>query len=217
MFLKELLKNVYESKMGHDLFNEYVFVQNVPYRNILELMKDPYSFWFDNSSTVKRESRDDIIRKSMDDALNNLENIFGKDLTEWQWGRLHKVLFKHSFSGGSKFLDKYIDIGPFEIGGDGTTIFNTEYPFTDGLEKFPRFDHKPFENNLGPVMRYIYDFAKPNQFYLILSTGESGNVMSDHYSDMTPMWLTGKYMLIRTDLNSIENSRNQLLIIKKKD
>jgi penicillin amidase len=114
----------------------------------------------------------------------------------------------------SAFIDKLVDIGPFEIGGDGTTIFNTEYPFTINDDVYPQLRHKEFENNLGPVMRYIYDFAKPDEFNFVLTTGESGNVMSSHYSDMTNFWQNGKYFKIRTDLNSIRNPSNKLLIFK---
>ena len=110
-------------------------------------------------------------------------------------------------------LDKYINIGPFEVGGDGTTIFNTEYSFSNSIDEYPVFRHDLFENDLGPSMRYIYDFNNSDEFYLILTTGQSGNVMSDHYSDMAIPWLNGKYMKISTDENKIKNSNNKLLIL----
>ncbi len=181
VFFNHLLQNVYKNKMGNDLYNEFLFTTNVPYRSIMQLMENPSSLWFDDMSTPRTETRDEIIRKSLSQALTDLENKFGKDLKEWQWGTLHQAIFKHAFSGFSSLVDKIIDIGPFEIGGDGTTIFNTEYPFYESIEKFPRFRHTEFENNLGPSMRFIYDFSKPDEFFLILTTGESGNVMSDHY------------------------------------
>ena len=215
VFLKKLLENVFLAKMGKELYDEYVFVQNIPLRSIMQLMDNPNSYWWVDPSTSQIESRDDAIRKSMDNALTELENKLGNDPTDWQWGRLHYVIFKHAFSGVSSILDKVIDIGPYEIGGDGTTVFNTEYPFTIGLDKFPRFKHGEFENNLGPVMRFIYDFSKPDKINLILTTGESGNVMSKHYKDMSRMWITGKYLTIRTDIKSIESGSNKLLVIKK--
>lgn len=215
VFLKKLLEYVFLTKMGKELYDEYVFVQNIPLRTIMQLMDSPDSYWWDDPSTYRIENRDEVIRKSMDDALTELEKKLGKDPAGWQWGNLHYVVFKHAFSGVSSLLDKVIDIGPYEIGGDGTTIFNTEYPFTIGLDKFPRFRHGEFENNLGPVMRYIYDFSKPDQMKLILATGESGNVMSKHYKDMTNMWLNGKYLTIRTGTNSIESSKNKLLTIHR--
>jgi penicillin amidase len=200
--------------MGNDLYNEFVFVQNIPFRSLQQLMDNPQSIWFDDPLTAQKENRDDLIRKSLADALSDLETNNSPNPADWQWGRIHKVLFKHSFSGVSSIIDRLVNIGPYEIGGDGTTIFNTEYSFTTGDIMIPQFKHKEFENNLGPVMRYIYDFSAPDEINLILTTGESGNVMSNHYSDMTDYWLNGKYLKIKTDYNSIENKSNNLLILR---
>ncbi|MCL5029069.1 MAG: penicillin acylase family protein [Bacteroidetes bacterium] len=213
-FFKYLMQNIFLNKMGEALYDEYVFVQNIPLRTVTQLMNNPQSSWFDDPSTSQVETRDDIIRKSMDEALTDLEKKYGEDPANWQWGRLHYVLFKHPFSGVSSIVDKVLNIGLYEIGGDGTTIFNTEYSFTKGLDNYPQFKHGEFENNLGPVMRYIYDFSKPNEINLILSTGESGNFLSKHYKDMTKFWLTGKYLKIKTDVNSIDNPNNKLLLLK---
>lgn len=215
VFLKFLLKNIYYDEMGDDLYNRFVFLANVPYRSLLQILKKPESVWFDDIKTNKREKREEILRESLADALSYLEENFGSDLTNWQWGRMHKVTFKHSFSGNFSLLDKYINIGPFEVGGDGTTINNTEYPFAKSIEEFSMFRHNEFDNVLGPSMRYVYDFANPEEFYLILTTGQSGNVMSDNYKDQAPLWLRGKYMKIRTDEESIRKNKSLLKIVRE--
>jgi penicillin amidase len=212
VFFNHLLKNIYYDEMGHNLFNEFVFVANVPYNSVLKVLSDSTNSWIDDITTPRVETKDEIIRKSLADALTELENNYGGDLKMWQWGKMHKVIFKHAFSGISSLLDKFINIGPFEIGGDGTTIFNTEYPFYESIKQFPQFSHSRFENILGPAMRYIFDFAKPDQFYMILTTGESGNILSKHYKDMSKMWLTGKYLKIKTDDASIRKNKNQLVL-----
>jgi penicillin amidase len=211
VFLKYLLRNIYHNEMGDDLYNRFVFLANVPYRSLLQILEKPESVWFDNVKTPKRESREEIIRKSLSDALSYLEENFGKDLTNWQWGSMHKVTFKHTFSGNLSLLDKYINIGPYELGGDGTTLFNTEYPFAESIAEFSMFRHNEFDNVLGPSMRFIFDFANPDEFHLILTTGQSGNVMSENYRDQTPLWLNGRYMKIRTDETSIRKNSNHLL------
>ena len=210
---KYLMENLFKDEMGDDLFNQYVFLSNVPYRTVLQLLEKPDSNWWDDINTKQRETRNEIIRNSIAEALTFLEENVGKEVEDWQWGALHKVKFKHPFSGSFSLLDKQIDIGPYEVGGDGTTIFNTEYPFSESIEEYPRFRHDLFENDLGPSMRYIFDFNKPSEFYLILTTGQSGNVMSDHYSDMSLLWLKGKYMKISTDENDIKIPMNKLLIL----
>jgi penicillin amidase len=64
-------------------------------------------------------------------------------------------------------------------------------------------------------MRYIYDFSNPDEFYMILTTGESGNVMSNHYRDMSQMWLRGGYVKVRTDEMSISGGNKKMLKIIK--
>lgn len=209
-FFIELLKNTYYDELGEELYNQFVFIANVPYRSILQIIENPNSSWFDDISTKKKENRDEIIRKSLANALTQLEQQLGKNITNWQWGNLHKVVFKHSFSGQAAILDKLINIGPYRIGGDGTTIFNTEYPLFESNKEISLLNHEPFENILGPQIRFIYDYENPDEFHLILTTGQSGNVMSDHYADMTKYWIQGKYMKIKTDEASIRNSKNKL-------
>jgi len=216
MFLNYFLKNTLLDEMGKDLFDEYVFVANVPYRTMLKILADSSNSWFDNVSTPKIESKNEIIRKSLSDALSDLENNYSKDIKDWQWGNLHKATFKHSFSGASSLLDKFINIGPLNVGGDGTTLFNTEYGFKEGIESYPLFDHGQFDNILGPTMRYIFDLTKPNEFHIVLTTGQSGNFMSEHYKDMTQMWLRGNYVTVRTDDQSIKSNKNKLFRIIKK-
>ena len=63
-------------------------------------------------------------------------------------------------------------------------------------------------------MRYIYDFAQPDRFYLVLTTGQSGHPLSSHYKDMTPLWLSGKYITIYLDENKIkEELKDKLQLI----
>ncbi|MGE5500190.1 MAG: penicillin acylase family protein, partial [Syntrophothermus sp.] len=203
VFFQFLLKNTFEDEMGKNLFGQYVFMANVPYRTMIKLLRENKSPWFDNTRTPQVEGRDEIIRKSLVDALDYIEKNLSSDLQEWQWGKLHTVTLKHMFSGKSGLVDNYINIGPYSVGGSGTTLFNTEYSFDN-----------PYETILGPSMRYIFDFSRPDEFYIILTSGQSGNVFSPHYKDMTEMWLTGKYIKISTDENVIRNSGFDLTILR---
>lgn len=95
--LKYLLHNIYYDELGDDLFNRFVFLANVPFRSLLQVLDNQESLIFNNINTAKTETKNEIIRKSLVDALTFLEKEFGKDLTDWQWGRLHTVTFKISF------------------------------------------------------------------------------------------------------------------------
>lgn len=202
VFFQHLIKNIFLDEMGSTLFNEYNFIPSIPYNTVLRMLRENNSSWFDNIKTPQRETRDDIIRKSLSQALSYLEQSLGTSPGDWQWSKLHSVTFKHLFHGRYSFIDRIVDIGPYSIGGSGTTVFNTEY-----------FFYRPYENVLGPSMRFIFDFARPDHFDMILTTGQSGNVLSPHYKDMTQMWLSGKYISVPLDERTIKNSNYKLLIL----
>lgn len=211
-FFIELLKNTFLDEMGEDLLNQFVFVGNVPHRVIFQLLFSESSkesairspmvnrhnptptyqefistSWFDNINTKPIETKEETIRKSLADALTKLENDFGKDSKYWQWGKIHQVKFKHPFSGQNSILNYLVDIGPFEIGGDQTTLNNTSFKFSE-----------PFDNNLGPSMRQITDLSNIDSSLIILTSGQSGHITHDNYSDQSEMWLKGKYILFNT-------------------
>jgi penicillin G amidase len=215
LFFKYLLKNLLEDELGWEFYSEYAFVANVPYRSVRKILEQNRSTFIDNKRTKKIENRDVIIRESFVDALSFLEQNYGSNLQHWQWGRIHTVTFKHFLGGQSGILDKIINIGPYGIGGDGTTIFNTEYSLVPYNGKMKKLGRKDFSNNLGPSMRYIYDFANPDEFYLVLPTGQSGNIFSSHFKDQTEMWLSGKYIKVKTDEESFTRNSNITRLLVK--
>jgi penicillin amidase len=194
VFMQKLMQNIFMDEMGEELFEEYIFMANVPMRVVPRMLHEGSSIWFDDVSTEKEENKNDIIRKSLTDALAELEITLGSRISKWQWGEIHTVEFEHFFSGISSVLDPIINIGPFPISGDGTTVALTEYSL-----------NKPYETAIGPSMRFIYDFAAPEKMNLILPTGQSGHIMSEHYSDMTKHWLSGNYIEIDLNLDSLRN------------
>ncbi|MCW8850936.1 MAG: penicillin acylase family protein [Melioribacteraceae bacterium] len=205
VFFQYLLKNIFEDEMGAELLKEYIFLANVPYRVVPKMLAENKSAWFDDIKTEDIEDRDQIIRKSFIDAIEYLELELGEEVQNWQWGKIHKVTFNHFFHGSSNLLDHILDIGAYSIGGDGTTIFNSEYSLST-----------PYQNNLGPSMRYIYDFSNPESFEFILPTGQSGHFFSEYYSNMTQLWLEGKYLTVNTNLDSIKKYSKDLLKLTPK-
>ncbi len=201
VFFVKLLGNIFKDEMSENLFKEFVFVANVPLKAINNLLRDKYSYWWDDKTTTVREDRDEILRKSLVDALVFLEKRFGKNIALWQWGRLHKLTLKHPFHGRKRFVDRLFDVGPFEVGGCGTTLFNTEFSF-----------YNPYGVTLGQAMRFIYDFSTPQFFYFTLPSGQSGHVLSPHYGETTRNWLSGKYYKLNTKLRNAKNIEKTMLL-----
>lgn len=200
VFLYYFFRNTLIDELGEELLNDYARISNVPLKVMQQIIDNNNALLFDDISTSAVETRDDIIRKSLDDALQYLEKRYGHKIAAWQWGRIHHVTLSHFFSGRNSLLDKFIDDGPYPVSGDGTTLSLSEYPFYQSNEFGPV---EQFSTTVGPSMRYIFDFSTPDMFYYSTTGGQSGNMMSDDYKNLTKDWLKGGYIQVRTDEKSI--------------
>jgi penicillin G amidase len=183
-FLVHLIRNIYADEMGEDLFHDFTMLVNIPLRVTTRLLKEGTAVWFDDVRTPEIETRDDIVRRSVRDAVADLVSRTGEDSRLWRWGNLHTVLLQHPF-GLQPPLDKIFSIGPYPYPGASTALTSGEYSLTE-----------PFAVSVGPSYRQIFSFADPATHLAILPSGESGQVYHKHYADQTPLWLYGGYRTV---------------------
>jgi len=186
-FYVKLLENTYRDEMGDSLFRSFTEFGAIPVRVTSALLAAGGSPWFDDVRTGAQESRNDIIRKSLRDALDTLAGTMGRVMKEWRWGKLHSVTFRHPF-GAREPLDRIFNVGPFPVAGGGTTVSKTEYKASS-----------PYDVTVGPSMRQVVDLARPLEGFYVLTGGQSGQPLHEHYDDQAPLWLNGGYIRVSSD------------------
>lgn len=200
-FETQLYKNLFENKLGSELYKDYIFLKNIPVRTTEKLLKENKSWLLElplNSS--KTEGRTEILRKSFSDAVLSLTNLLGEDVSKWQWGEIHKIVMKHPL-GDVSSLSRMLNIGPFDIGGSGTTVNNVEYIL------LPLSEKPLFESNLGASMRFVADLSNMDEYYSVLSTGQSGQPQHKNYKDQAKLWLNGEYKKVNREKNKFNNAK----------
>jgi penicillin amidase len=200
--INKLIYNTFHDKMGDRLYALYDTLASTPLSALSNLLRNPNSEWFDNNNTPIPETRDDLIRKSVNDALTALRNELGGELKEWQWGRLHTVTFGHVF-GANKLLAGFFNIGPFPIGGSHSTVNVGQY-----------FIAHPYVSAVGASMRQIFNLADINDTRTILPPGQSGQVFSKHYKDQVMLWLNGGYKTRPMQQPNIESTCRDVLTLR---
>jgi penicillin G amidase len=180
-FLVRLIHNTFADEMGEDLFHDWVILSNIPLRVTARLLAEGSSAWFDDVRTTAVETRDDIVRASLRDAVADLRSRCGPDTKNWRWGNIHVVSLRHPF-GLRKPLDRIFNIGPFPVGGASTSLTSFEYDL-----------NRPFDVTVGPSFRQIFIMGGEGEFRSVLPSGQSGQVFNVHYDDQTGLWLNGGY------------------------
>jgi penicillin G amidase len=200
-FFLRTIHNTFDDEFGNQLIGLYDTLASVPVTVMTELLQKDSSSWFDNVTTPQIESKNDIIRKSMDDAVNDLKGLLGGELKEWQWGRLHKIEFRHIF-GSVGILRSIFDVGPFAVGGSHSTIWKGDYSL-----------NMPYANTVGPSTRQVFDLSDRNNTRAVTPPGESGHVLSSHYGDQVQLWLDGEYRRMPMQREVIEQTCKDILTL----
>jgi penicillin amidase len=142
-------------------------------------LTDPNSDWFDLGHG---ETRDDCIRLALRETVDFLKTELGPEIGDWAWGKLHTLTYSHTL-GSAQPLDQFFNLGPYPLGGDGTTVWATGASQHDLSS----------EGVIGPPFRFIADLGNLRNSLGLLAPGQSGQPGSKHYDDQVEAWFTGEY------------------------
>ncbi|MBL7014337.1 MAG: penicillin acylase family protein [Candidatus Marinimicrobia bacterium] len=195
-----LVKNVYGDELdllGEGYLESFIGLKYIHSRNLRDLLSKGTSSWFDDVRTQDYiETKDDILRRSMEMAVIEIESLVGHNISNWKWGRVHTLTHPHVL-GKIKILDWIFgfNVGPFEQGGSDKSPRAAGYSTSI-----------PYIETAGASMRRIVDFSNLNQTQFILPTGQSGLYNSPHYDDQADMFQKGEYRTTWFDENYIRNA-----------
>jgi penicillin amidase len=159
------------------------------------------SRWCDDVRTPASERCPELLGASLDAALADLRQRYGADPARWRWGEAHRAEARHRPLTRS-WLRRYFDIS-VPSGGDGYTLNVGRMEWADEAE--------PFANRHAASLRAIYDLADPEASLFIHPTGQSGNPLSRHYRDLTPLWARGDYIPMTMDRARLQGAQRLVL------
>ena len=145
--------------------------------------------WCDVTKTPEPETCADMARRALDDALSELAERYGPDLSAWRWGAAHRAVHVHTPLGFIGGLDMLVNIEHETPGGDHTLLRGST----------PGRGPEPYRNIHAAGFRAVVDFADPDRSVFVVATGESGHPLSRHYDDLGGLWRRGDYAPMSLD------------------
>ncbi len=158
------------------------------------LKGEPAATFCDDITTKPKEDCATILTKSLTLALDDLSGRYGSDMSAWRWGEAHRARFSHTPFGFIPILKNVFGLSEV-MGGGNATIQRAAYRYSNS---------EPYAAVHGSGYRAIYDLGDPNKSIYIASTGQSGNIYSPYYANLTPRWAKGEYLQMTTDRAAIE-------------
>jgi penicillin amidase len=172
---------------------------------VVGLFGQPDSPWWDNRSTARVETRDDIVAAAMSAAAGELAGRLGNDPAGWRWGRLHTLELRNASFGNSGIapIEWLFNKGPIPVSGGNNIVNATGWDPAAG-----------YEVDAVPSMRMIVDMSNLDSSRWVQVSGESGHAFSAHYSDQLDLWRTGQTLPMPWSEPSIRRSATDILTLR---
>lgn len=193
---QRLLKNLFADKMGANLFTTYQGADDYARQVVIALLAQPTSDWWGSAG------RDAVLQKSFAEAVDYLGNQFGDAPGDWHWGRLHTATFEHPL-GSVQPLNLLFNAGPVAAPGGVFTVFATSFDGTD-----------PYAASTISSMRQIIDLSNLSNSLQINTTGQSGQPLNKHYSDMILLWRDTQYAPMYFDRAALDKVKEGTLVLQ---
>ena len=197
-FIKDLERNILEDDAeDHKLYHIEGYGDMAI--NIM-LMKGESSFFDDKNTKDVVEDMDDMLVRSLGDAMRAVEKKYGKDPENRRWGKLHWIKW-YNFVG---VVDK-LNVGPYPHTGADQTVRNAA---------FAGFGKAPYKALVGPTLRHIIDMGDTENAKIMIDGSQSGQWLSPHYDDLHPMFIDSQYIRAMKDPEDIEEKSPHLMTLK---
>ena len=138
------------------------------------LMRDPTSAWWDDRSTPRRETRDDILLMSIGEAYRRTVKQYGPPGPRWRWSGIRTARVNH--------LAQLAGLGREKI------------PMTSGRGTLSPSDGSGVH---GASWRFVVELSGNVHAWGTYPGGQSGNPVSERYDDRLSVWTAGKLDSLR--------------------
>ena len=164
---------------------------------------------------------DDLLSRSLDEALVEIQRRLGPDQSRWTWGTLHKVFFRHPLAamgppegppGASpppfgldtithhERAGENLDLPPLSRPGDANTVNATG-------------GGPNFSEAYGASYRQIIDVGDWDRSVMTNTPGESGNPNSRHYGDLAVPWAKGEYHPMPFSRKAVDEAAEERIML----
>ncbi|MGH8348775.1 MAG: penicillin acylase family protein [Pseudomonas sp.] len=199
-FLFNLADATMRDELGNDFF-ETLLSTRVIDAALPRLAATADSPWWDNRSTLGKETRADTVKAAWQASIAHLKSTLGADASQWQWGSAHTLTHGHPL-GQQKPLDLIFNVGPFAAPGTHEVPNNLS----------AKIGPAPWPVTYGPSTRRLVDFADPAHSLTVNPVGQSGVLFDRHFDDQAEAYIEGVYF--QAHLNDEEVTANTRSTLK---
>jgi len=200
-FWRHLLQNTFNDDLPKDFQPD----GGSRWNEVMRRLPADSTWWDDQQTQNNVETRREILAKSFDEAVRELQKTYGSDPTKWKWGDLHAATFRNQKLGNSGIglIEDLFNRGPFPTGGGQSIVNATGWSVIDG-----------YQTDWLPSMRMIVDLSNLSNSLTVHTTGQSGHAFDPHYANLASLWAAVKYYPMLWDKTAVMHDVEGKLVLK---
>lgn len=172
-----LFEDELESYWGKYAEQEFIsgLIAQTSVESINSALTQPDSVWCDDVSTTDSETCEQQIVTAIQKTIHRFTKLKGSDMDSWVWQDMHFSRYEHLPFSQVKLLDYLFEKRLPNSGSEDTVnVAASDFVQSEG-----------YLQNFGATFRQIMSPGSGSeQHWFMNSTGQSGNIFSEHYSDM---------------------------------
>ncbi|MDQ0350408.1 penicillin amidase [Alkalibacillus filiformis] len=181
----QLVRSIEETLFAEKMPEEVLSMFKGSGQNVDQLIQRAYDG--DEVHWVERHGGlESVLDKAITQAVEEIVDIQGSNVDDWNWGDYHRIYFAHPLSI-TGILDRFFNsVDPKPVDGSSVTVMAASFG-DDGIV------------NHGASWRFVTDLSDPQGGYHIVGPGQTGHYRSDWYDDQIENWVEGNYHETRMD------------------
>jgi penicillin amidase len=171
---------------------------------VRNLLADPTNQWWDDEATPDVETRDDILRRALQDGYDLAVQEQGDDVSAWRWGEVHTLDLVATPLGESGIapIEALFNRGPVPTAGGYQSVAVASFIPGEG-----------FGVDWTASMRMHADVGSWDDSTWVNLTGASGHAFNPHYTDQVESWRTFESLPWPASPQAIEAAGEQVLTL----
>ena len=161
---------VFEDDLRGSVYEHFVERRHASFLSVV--LSESANRWCDNVLPMPMETCVDATSQALGEALDTLEEMLGKSMGNWQWGKVHQTIYAQNPISEVVGL-RTIFQRKIGNGGGPYTVNVGPYSFSE-----------PYKQTAVPSYRQIVDLNDWNNSLFMHTTGQSGNLFSEHYDNL---------------------------------
>jgi penicillin amidase len=201
-WLQALPARIFRDELGDEAWKDYADERNYHAMTLLAVLDDNRDAWCDDTTTPAAEDCATELSAALEDGLAQMAQAQGgDDIARWRWDKAHHTLFPHNVLDGTPLKPIFSRNVP--NGGDGFTV-----------DVAPINPNTLYNQTHVPSYREIVDLSDLNASRFMHTVGQSGFVLSSHYSDLIARWQRVEYLPMRYDKAAVDAATEDRLVLQ---